>query len=320
MIDFFIVTLYNEIAAYNYEKQLDLLEILLFYKKEVIYYMKSIETGVLKKSDFYFSSPSPTAKALYFYPTSAGHFFCVKNYHLVRENYNSLLVTHILDGTFTFVQNGKHTTARKGETVILDCFKPHEYYTNNNMESIWIHFNGQNCIPFYNEIVKNEGNLIRCSDPDHVEKLLFRIFDGMASDNKPSEINWSLDIYKILAELSNPLHISTKNKTSYEESVQDAKKYILEHLSEKLTVQNIADVIHMSPSHFSRVFKQQTGFSPYDFVLISRLNRAKDYLQKTDLSISQIAYETGFNSESNFIYFFTKNTGFSPNKFRKLEF
>lgn len=282
--------------------------------------MKSAETGVLKKSDFYFSSPSPTAKALYFYPISAGHFYCVKNYHLVRENYNSLLITHIINGTFTFAQNGKHITARKGETVILDCFKPHEYYTNNSMESIWIHFNGQNCIPFYNEIVKNEGNLIKCSDPDHVEKLLFRIFNGMSSDDKPSEINWSLDIYKILAELSNPLHISTKNKTSYEESIQDAKKYILEHLNEKLTVKNIANVIHMSPSHFSRVFKHQTGFSPYDFVLISRLNRAKDYLQKTDMSISQIAYETGFNSESNFIYFFTKNTGFSPSKFRKLKF
>lgn len=282
--------------------------------------MKSAETGVLKKSDYYFSSPSPTAKALYFYPISAGHFFCVKDYHLVRDNYNSLLITHILNGTFTFVQNGRHITARQGETVILDCFRPHEYYTDNIMESVWIHFNGQNCIEFYNEIIKNEGNLIRCSDPAHVEKLLFRIFNGMAGDNKPGEINWSLDIYKILAELLNPLHISSKNKTSYEESVQDAKKYILEHLNDNLTVREIADVIHMSSSHFSRVFKQQTGFSPYDFVLVSRLNRAKDYLQKTDLSISRIAFEIGFNSESNFIYFFTKNTGFSPSRFRKLKF
>lgn len=282
--------------------------------------MKSTETGVLNKSDLYFSSPSPTAKNLYYYPISAGHFFCVKNYHLIRKDYNSLLITHIINGSFTFVQNGKHTTARKGETVILDCFKPHEYYTNDSFESIWIHINGQNCIPFYNEIVKNEGNLIKCSDPDHVEKLLFRIYNGMASDNKPSEINWSLDIYKILAELLNPLHISIKNKTSYEDSIQEVKKYISDHLNEKLTVQNIAEIIHMSPSHFSRVFRQQTGFSPYDFVLISRLNRAKDYLQKTDMSISQIAYDIGFNSESNFIYFFTKNTGLSPSKFRKLKF
>lgn len=162
--------------------------------------------------------------------------------------------------------------------------------------------------------------MIRCSDPDNIEKLLFKIFRSLSTDDKPSEISLSLDIYKILAELLNPLHISSKNKASYEDSIQEAKKYILEHLNEKLTVQNIADIIHMSPSHFSRVFRQQSGFSPYDFVLISRLNRAKDFLQKTDMSVSQIAYETGFNSESNFIYFFSKNTGISPSKFRKLKF
>ncbi|MGN1123158.1 MAG: AraC family transcriptional regulator, partial [Eubacterium sp.] len=98
--------------------------------------MKCNETGVLKKSEVYFSSPSQTAKKIYFYPISAGHFFCVKGYHLVRKNYNSLLITHILDGSFTFVKDGKHITARKGDTVILDCYKPHEYYTNDNFESI----------------------------------------------------------------------------------------------------------------------------------------------------------------------------------------
>lgn len=282
--------------------------------------MKSTETGVLKKSDLYFSSPSPTAKDLYFYPISAGHFFCVKNYHLIRKDYKSLLITHIISGSFTFVQNGKHTTAHAGDTVILDCFKPHEYYTDDSFESVWIHFSGQNCKKFYEEIVRNEGNLIKCSDPDHVKRLLFRIFNGIASEDKPSEISLSLDIYKTLSELLNPVHISTKNNASYEDSIQESKKYILEHLNEKLSVSDIADRIHMSPSHFTRVFKRQTGFSPYDFVLVSRLNRAKDYLQKTDMSISQIAYEIGFNSESNFIYFFTKNTGQSPNKFRKLKF
>ena len=282
--------------------------------------MKTTESGVLKKSDLYFSTPSPTAMNLYYYPISAGHFYCDKKYHVKRKSFDSILITHIINGSLTFVQNGKTFTAKKGETVILDCFHPHEYYTNDCVEQVWVHINGQNSVAFYNEIIKDEGNLIKASDSEHIEKLLFKIYNSLSSDIKPSEINLSLDIYKILAELLNPLHVSKKNNASYEESIQDAKKHILEHLNEKLTVQNIADVIHMSPSHFSRVFKQQTGFSPYDFVLISRLNRAKDYLQKTDLSISQIAYEIGFNSESNFIYFFTKNTGQSPNKFRKLKF
>lgn len=282
--------------------------------------MRSTEPGVLKKSEVYFSSPSQTAKKLYYYPISAGHFFCIKNYHLIRENYNSLLITHIIDGSFTYVKDNKHFTARSGDTVILDCFQPHEYYTNDSFESIWIHISGANSFDLFQEIEKNDGNMIKCQDIEHVKKLLFRIFNDIKSDNPPTELEMSLDIYKLFTELLNPQSIKSKGKNNYEDNIQDVKKFILDNLNESLNVQQLAESVHMSPSHFSRVFKQQTGFSPYDYVLISRLNRAKDYLQKTDMSISQIAYDIGFNSESNFIYFFSKNTGLSPSKFRKLKF
>ncbi|MGN0535309.1 MAG: helix-turn-helix domain-containing protein [Eubacterium sp.] len=282
--------------------------------------MKSNETGVLRKSEVYFSSPSQTAKKIYFYPISAGHFFCVNGYHLMRKNYNSLLITHILDGSFTYIKDGKHITAHEGDTIILDCYKPHEYYTNDSFESIWIHIAGANSLGIFEEIENTYGNLIKCKDIQHVKKLMFRIFEGIKSDNPPSELNLSLDIYKLFAELLNPQSAKNKGESSYEDCVQTVKEFIAENLNENLTVGKLADIVNMSSSHFSRVFKRQTGFSPYDFVLLSRLNRAKYLLQVTDMTVASIAYETGFNSESNFIYFFTENEGISPGKFRKLKF
>lgn len=282
--------------------------------------MKCNEKGVLKKSEVYFSSPSQTAKKIYYYPVSSGHFFCVKGYHLVRNNYNSLLITHILDGTFTYIKDGKHITARKGDTVILDCYKPHEYYTDNSLESIWIHIAGANSLSIYEEIEKSQGNIIKCKDIQHLRKLLFRIFDNMKDDNPPVELNYSLDIYKVFMELLNPQSAKNKGESSYEDIIQIVKDYISENLNGNLTVSNLAKIVNMSSSHFSRVFKQQTGFSPYDYILISRLNRAKYLLQVTDMTVASIAYEIGFNSESNFIYFFTENEGISPGKFRKLKF
>lgn len=282
--------------------------------------MKCNETGVLRKSEVYFSSPSQTAKKIYFYPISAGHFFCVEGYHLVRKNYNSLLITHILDGSFTYIKDGKHITAHKGDTVILDCYKPHEYYTNDSFESIWIHIAGANSYELFEEIERSEGNLVKCKDVQHLRKLLFRVFDGMKGDYPTTELSVSLDIYKIFTELLNPQSTKSKGKSNYEDSIQTVKEYITENLNENLTVGALAEIVNMSSSHFSRVFKQQTGFSPYDYILISRLNRAKYLLQVTDMTVSAIAYEIGFNSESNFIYFFTENEGISPGKFRKLKF
>ena len=247
-------------------------------------------------------------------------FFCVNGYHLIRKNYNSLLITHILDGNFTYVKNGKHTTAHKGDTVILDCYNPHEYYTENGFESIWIHVSGSNSYELFEEIEKNNGTLIKCKDIHYVEKLLFRIYDSIKGDTPPSELRISVDIYKLFAELLNFQTTKSLGENNYEDTVQQIKEYISDHLSENLTVNELAMAAHMSASHFSRIFKQQTGFSPYDYVLIFRLNRAKFLLKNTDLSVSTVAYKTGFNSESNFIYFFTENVGISPGKFRKLKF
>lgn len=282
--------------------------------------MKSSETGVLQKSEVYFSTPSQTAKRLYYYPISAGHFFCVNGYHLIRKNYNSLLVTHILDGTFTYMKDEKSVTARKGDTVILNCYKPHEYYTTDSFESVWVHLAGANSLALFEEIEKNEGNTVKCKDVQHMRKLLFRIFDGLSSSYPPTELNLSLDIYKIFTELLNPQSIKNKGENNYEDRIQKVKEYIAENLNESLTVCRLAEITNMSVSHFSRVFKQQTGFSPYDYILNSRLNRAKYLLQVTDMTVAAIAYEIGFNSESNFIYFFTENEGISPGKFRKFKF
>ena len=282
--------------------------------------MKCNETGVLAKSEVYFSSPSQTAKKIYFYPISAGHFFCNSNYHLIRDNYDSLLITHILSGSFTYVKDGKHITARKGDTVILDCYKPHEYYTDDSFESIWIHISGANSTDIFNEIESTEGNLIKCKDIQHLRKLLFRVFDSMKGETPTTELNYSLDIYKIFNELLNPQSAKTKGEISYEDSVHKVKEYTAENLNENLTIKDLAKSVNMSSSHFSRVFKQQTGFSPYDYILISRLNRAKYLLQTTNMTIASVAYEVGFNSESNFIYYFTENEGISPGKFRKLKF
>lgn len=116
--------------------------------------MKSREKGVLKKSEVYFFVTVSNHQKALFLSDKLRSLFCVDGYHLVRKNYDSLLISHILDGSFTYVKDGKHITAHKGDTVILDCCQPHEYYTKSSFESIWIHVSGQTHLSFLKKFKK----------------------------------------------------------------------------------------------------------------------------------------------------------------------
>lgn len=102
--------------------------------------------------------------------------------------------------------------------------------------------------------------------------------------------------------------------------IEATKNYITSNYSKNISVADIAGAAYMSASHFSKVFWETTGFSPYDYLLTIRLDKAKELLLQTDDPIESIAGKTGFNSASNFIYFFKKETSLSPLKFRNMKF
>lgn len=244
-----------------------------------------------------------------------GHFFCDNNYHLTRDNYDSILLILVKDGSFTFRDsNGEFVTANKNSMVILDCYESHEYYTNDYTEFLWMHIDGANSREFCSEIVNINGNLVSGSIFSEAERLFLKIYNA----SKENEREISLLIYRLLTQLvsSNKTEIDNKGILY----ITKAKEYIAEHLDEEITTGIIANELHISPTHLSRLFRQQTGFSPYEYVIAERINKAKEYLLTTDKSITDIAYLTGFNSQANFIYCFKNHEGISPGRFRKLKF
>ena len=279
--------------------------------------MKQIGHGILGKSEIVFSSAAAKSKKLYYNVLCAGHFYCDENYHLKRENYDSFLILCVADGKFTFLDDGNCFTAEKGDTVILDCYKPHEYFTNDYLESYWVHIEGFNCREFYDEITES-GSIIKGNSSNRIKERIIRLFKSLCHSLHESEL--SLEVYKLLLEMANPDIVRANEDAIHKENIQRVKEYIADHLNEKITVNYLAEAVHMSPTHFSRIFKAQTGFSPYDYVVVSRLNKAKEYLLTTEMSVAEIAYETGFNTEANFVYCFTNNEGISPGKFRRLKF
>ena len=89
------------------------------------------------------------------------------------------------------------------------------------------------------------------------------------------------------------------------------------HLFEPINVKAVAESVNWSQSHFSREFKAHTGYSPYEYIILRRIDKAKHMLTSTQMTVKQIAYHTGYNSEENFIHSFRSNVGIAPGLFRK---
>jgi AraC family transcriptional regulator len=92
--------------------------------------------------------------------------------------------------------------------------------------------------------------------------------------------------------------------------------YIHNHLDQDLTLETLATIAHISPSYFSRLFKQSTGLSPHQYVIQCRVDRAKQLLRQGKLSIAEIAYQLGFAHQSHLSHHFKRLVGSNPKAFR----
>ncbi|HLZ56670.1 MAG TPA: AraC family transcriptional regulator [Ktedonosporobacter sp.] len=92
--------------------------------------------------------------------------------------------------------------------------------------------------------------------------------------------------------------------------------YIEEHLAEDLSLSDIAAVAHLSPYHFARLFKESVGFSPHQYVIGRRVERAKLLLSTTNWSLTAIAHSVGFAHESHLALHFRRLTGLLPSAYR----
>lgn len=100
-------------------------------------------------------------------------------------------------------------------------------------------------------------------------------------------------------------------------AIAKARRYIHEHLDDPLPLGAVAHEAGLSESHFCRLFKEATGLTLTDYVNRCRIERAKKELLRSDRRISEVAFEVGYQSLSQFNRSFAKITGQSPTSWRR---
>lgn len=123
-------------------------------------------------------------------------------------------------------------------------------------------------------------------------------------------------LFRQLAEYDYLLQHSQTLPQGENQAMTKALDYIHEHYTEELTLQMVANHIHISRNYFSVLFKRIVGQNFIDYVIDLRIKKAKELLQHTSLKVYEVAEQSGFGDDKYFSKLFKKLTGSSPADFR----
>lgn len=161
--------------------------------------------------------------------------------------------------------------------------------------------------------------------PETIEKV-YPLLDSLSStkDKFYSVINFLTLLYELsLADGTRELASSSFAKVDVDSEsrrILKVKEYINKHYTEEIRLADLADLVGMSTTSFSRFFKLRSGKTLSDYVVEMRLGVASRQLVDTTNSVSEICYDCGFNTLSNFNRLFRKYKGCSPTEFREKYF
>ena len=172
---------------------------------------------------------------------------------------------------------------------------------------------------------RHVGNRITAHTP--LAKKLALLLEDIDTECEEAKKNYELMVkiklltvlVTLLRELPEGAHEEPSPRVSASgfSLVQSVLSYIHEHYTENITLDALALHSGVSRNYLSGAFRRLNGMTVWNYILIKRIDLAKNYLSKTDRSMLEIAADCGFNSTANFNKAFKKYTSQTPSQYRQ---
>ncbi len=256
--------------------------------------------------------------------------------------YNSMHMSSSLvlveKGCGTLYIDERAFSVTEGDLILVRCNEPHCFSAKYEKEPItitsisfnivsvmflaseWVDYRLVNVLisddKFCN-ILKRENSHVR-----EIIKIMYELKEEFFKETPNSSVlktKFLTILAKVIDYAGYKAPVRAELNSRYVNIVWEAVLYIRQHLTEDLSLNMLSREFNMEESHFGRVFKSILGFSPWDYIIRSRIDLAMSYLKETKphYAITEIANMSGFSNLSNFNRIFKNVTGMTPTRFRK---
>ena len=179
---------------------------------------------------------------------------------------------------------GRRRHAHEGQFLIVDCYEPHRFSTDESCRDIWLHYDGPAARNMYEYIVERSGNIIDAGRSGHGLHEMHAIFDMLKAGRGAREAELSHHIDGVLASLASAGKSSGPHSDALN-VIDRSLPYITAHLNDDLSLDSLATVFCIDKYYFSKRFKERTGTTPHQYILNARLERGKFLLHTTTLPV-----------------------------------
>ena len=281
--------------------------------------MLTYNMDVEERSLWLRATPGAAVLAQPFYCTEAGHFYGRSRFATARTDKESYLLFYTVAGAGLIEQGAQQVELPAGSALLLNCRTPQSYCTAPGQQSwqhTWVHLDGAGVANLAETLLpQNRLTPVRVSAWE-MQPLFDTIFAEWDRGTVAAQIETGLTLHRMLALLAARLLAGDASRSN-RALIEQATGYIRAHYAEPLSLDALLAQTPVSKSWFLRLFRQYTGTTPYNFLLSTRITRAKELLVLTDFAVSEIAHQVGFGDESNFSTRFTAMVGQSPQQYRK---
>ena len=267
------------------------------------------ENGILEKSGSGFHFPEPFVRQYLFYVLWEDEYLCDASYSVERQYVDCLQFLYVTEGCLELQYRDFHTRLKEGDLAYMDLRYPHSYRAaGERLRLQQIMINGNAAREYFELLYRQHGPVYHAGSAVRYQILSLRqeMMKGETDDHAVSCM-----IHNILSSLA-----ADRNR-QISETTAHARTYMSEHYAEQISLEDIARELSLNKSYFSRHFRKETGYSPWEYLTRVRMQAAFRLLSASSDSVEVIAEACGFASASHFIRTFKKETGMTPNYFRR---
>jgi AraC family transcriptional regulator of arabinose operon len=257
-------------------------------------------------------------------PTDVGWYPQARFHYRVREDgaTENILILCV-EGSGWYEIADRHREIKQNEALLIPKGIPHTYAASYETPwSIhWVHFIGQEAAYFAHQVTDDSYTIsVDSATVEVLEKTFTQMYDAFVGGFVLKQLIFAAKLlHSLLGNLFfDNLAFSPMLRTSQFHNLESTLTYMKQHLHDSLTVEDMSAHAGFSKSHFSRLFKEQTGFPPMDYFIRLKIQYACSLLDMTDKSIREISTEIGYDDPYYFSRLFKKVMDVSPRHYRTI--